>query len=1572
MNKSKKRLTSFSIVIIMTLTLILDVTPALTFAQENEVTLGERLLNAAKSKFTSTDLLWGVEEVKNEDVRAEENPEEVVRVIVELENKPATLLLDDGIQPTEDMIEDVILAQEPIKDIVEEISGEEVRHSYGNLINGFSIEVKRKDIDEIQSIEGVSNVSETIVYYPDMSSAKDYTEVLSVWNDYGFRGEGLVVSVIDTGIDYTHKDMVLTDASTAKLSSDDIELDYGKYYTEKVPYGYNFADKDDLVIDTSGSMHGMHVAGIIGANASEEDVLNNSGIDGVAPEAQVLAMKVFSNNGEVTGAYSDDIIAAIEASVSLGSDVINMSLGSTAGFRDATSPDQVAIKNATDDGVICVVSAGNSTTTIDPYILEGVSDTSTVGSPGIAADALQVASSDNAYVQLSAFTALVNGEKHYMGYTETDVSPLDVFAQDKELEIVYAGTGKPEDLSAVDVKGKIALIVRGDIAFADKQVNAQKAGAAGVIIYNSGSDNSYINMATDPSLTIPAIFITASDGKLLKDNIETTRLLFNNKVVKAANLTANEMSKFTSWGPTPDLQFAPQITAPGGSIYSTLNSDRYGSMSGTSMAAPHVAGATALIIQALKSQGLELEGRELVEYVKKTIINTAEPLIENTAFSEKLPYSPRRQGSGIIQTKSALENSVIVVGEDGEATISLKEIDEKTEFTLTLTNYANEDKSFSVGSEYEVLTAFSPSMIGRDYLANYVPFDTVAEGATLTFDKEEITVPANGTAVVKATLNVPLDSVSNNFVEGFINLNSIDESNPDLVVPYMGYYGDWEEEAIIDGLVWDDNNVILSPSFVVTEALGDYYYLGVKGNDSNGKPIISPESIAISPNGDEYFDNIIPAFYLLRNAKEIKLDLLDESGNVIQSNLQIGRKLRRKVVANAGGTSPSVYGALGWDGTVYNKKTGEYEIAQEGQYSLKYSAKVDGGDTYQETVIPVEVDLTPISSNLISDTSVDNTNYSLELNFNGELESGNLISLLLEVNGEEVDIYTLEGDTLTANLSLKNNKINVIKVATLDNAGNIGEETYEVGVGSYNAEVSFTNFGEGTEFTTDKVTVEGTYIGDVARVLVNGVDADFVGDGVFYTNLSLEQGKNTFNFTFLDSQGKVVATKIYRVYCYSEDPVVEIFGLHLTGDNVHYTPDGKVTVKGRFVDPDSIFKVRINGEVVPTTDITVETERSTVATYKQFEYEVLAANGEVINVSVKDDYGNSFEYKINVVVDPELPVIDVQNVVDGYYYNKSVTPELLNEENYISYNATLNGEAYNFEEVTEEGEYELVVSVIGLNTIENTKTYKFVIDKTNPSITINNVENNGFYNSNVVPKFEFSEDVVSYITLNGEEYNGEAIVDDGNYELVVTAVDKALNITTKILTFTIDKVAPVITTNIVNGMKYDKTVVAEFTFSKDVEYVVTLNGESYNGGDISAEGNYTLVVTATDKAGNVTILTRTFEIALPTPAGEVENPTEKPNPGDGENPSTDLPVVDDKDNGNNSGTNSGNNGTGSGNGTNQGKLPGKGDGNQSNNKLPITGGNNTNIILSFAGLLSLIGVTLFVYKKKKIDIDKTE
>ena len=163
---------------------------------EKENFLRTELLQNLKSEINEGDKFSNIKQLKEEDIenlslKESGNPEERVRVIVELKEKPATLKLEDGEQPTKEQIQEVKDDQKPIQEDVEEKTGEEVRHTYGNLINGFSMEVKRKEIDEIKTVDGVQNVKEVNKYYLDMSTAKELTQTLDVWKDYGYKGEGL-------------------------------------------------------------------------------------------------------------------------------------------------------------------------------------------------------------------------------------------------------------------------------------------------------------------------------------------------------------------------------------------------------------------------------------------------------------------------------------------------------------------------------------------------------------------------------------------------------------------------------------------------------------------------------------------------------------------------------------------------------------------------------------------------------------------------------------------------------------------------------------------------------------------------------------------------------------------------------------------------------------------------------------------------------------------------------------------------------------------------------------------------------------------------------------------------------------------------------------------------------------------------------------------------------------------------------------------------------------------------------------------------------------------------------------
>ena len=161
----------------------------------------------------------------------------------------------------------VIAAQASVKAAVEQVTQQTAGESYGYVVNGFSTKVRVVDIPKLKQIAGVKTVTLAKVYYPTDAKANSMANVQAVWSNYKYKGEGTVVSVIDSGIDPTHKDMRLSDDKDVKLTKSDVEkftntAKHGRYFNSKVPYGFNYADNNDTITDdTVDEQHGMHVAG---------------------------------------------------------------------------------------------------------------------------------------------------------------------------------------------------------------------------------------------------------------------------------------------------------------------------------------------------------------------------------------------------------------------------------------------------------------------------------------------------------------------------------------------------------------------------------------------------------------------------------------------------------------------------------------------------------------------------------------------------------------------------------------------------------------------------------------------------------------------------------------------------------------------------------------------------------------------------------------------------------------------------------------------------------------------------------------------------------------------------------------------------------------------------------------------------------------------------------------------------------------------------------------------------------------------------------------------------------------
>ena len=371
---------------------------------------------------------------------------------------------------------------------------------------------------------------------PQSIESDEIITVPQTWKQ-GYKGEGMVVAVIDSGLDVNHEVLRITDPSKAKFKNqEEIEaakkaagIDYGKWYNDKVVYAYDYFDGTDNIKEAERDSHGMHVTGIATGNP-DKVAGNGEKIYGVAPEAQVMFMRVFSDRQKTTG--SALYVKAIDDAVALGADTINMSLGSTTGSTVNADSDIVdAIKRARAKGVSVLISAGNSNSFGNGYSRPSAEnpDYGLVGNPSTVEDSISVASINNNIITTEVFEVkglegnaeLDNGKFDYSkSATDTD------FEKGKEYEYVSVGLGKEDDFKDLDLTGKLALIQRGEIPFTEKIANALHHGAVGALVYNN-VEGSNLGMSIDgDAKKIPSVFISKRYGEALKAG--SYKVVFNN------------------------------------------------------------------------------------------------------------------------------------------------------------------------------------------------------------------------------------------------------------------------------------------------------------------------------------------------------------------------------------------------------------------------------------------------------------------------------------------------------------------------------------------------------------------------------------------------------------------------------------------------------------------------------------------------------------------------------------------------------------------------------------------------------------------------------------------------------------------------------------------------------------------------------------------------------------------------------------------------------------------------------------------------------------------------------------
>ena len=863
-----------------------------------------------------------------------------------------------------------------------------VQREYDNALVGFALRAPAGSLDAIRASSGVraaflereGHVSDVAAMDAEGGTRASQAEgqdpanlsaqLMMRTDQVTQKGEGKVIAVIDTGVDMTHPAFTGAMPDNVALSEDQVQAlvphlgagKSGQYMSEKFPFAYDYADDDvDAAPREGGSgFHGTHVAGIAAANADK--------IVGTAPDAQIIVGKV--TRSEDDALLDSALLAALDDMVVLRPDVINLSLGWTAGMdNEADSVYDTVYKKLQEEGITVNAAAGNAFSTGYgnnsgkglPYASDP--DTSVMDEPATYPSVVAVGSVENALIR-NAFTAAgmdigyqrsrgMNGEK--VAYF-SDL-PAGTY------EYVDAGFASEEDVAALKEKfpnglsGKIALVSRGKMTYQKKVENLYDLHPAGVLVYNNVSVGSLIimNLTTQD---VPAAFISQADGQAMLAAADHHLTIAEGQVLPQS--TTYEASEFSSWGVSPDLRLKPEIAAPGGNVFSAIPNGAYEQTSGTSMATPQMAGISAIVLQRVQSDPMfaSMSARQKADVVQNLIMGTARPLTDAAQTSGAL-YSPRKQGAGLVDALAATTSSVYptVVGaaEPSRPKADLGDGTKGWHFDVTLHNLGAAPATYELSSQAlsEIVdggffTEHSSDWRGRGVEVTYSGAASAsAEGAT-------VTVPASGEATVGVDI-VPgsefasyvADNTPNGtFLDGFVRFASKAEGQPDLAVPYLGFYGDWGKAPIFDALA-STGGAHTRASEIVNGTTGDSlgYNPLIKVADRTGKP--NPQRYVISRSAASGAPTVLePRTGTLRSVHTLTSTYVNEAGETVFSVTNHRNWKSIYLTSTEENTWVEAY----HDSTAFDANAEKFARMPDGAYTLRIAAANDGPSRAEQSI----------------------------------------------------------------------------------------------------------------------------------------------------------------------------------------------------------------------------------------------------------------------------------------------------------------------------------------------------------------------------------------------------------------------------------------------------------------------------------------------------------------------------------------------------------------------------------------------------------------------------------------------
>ena len=568
-------------------------------------------------------------------------------------------------------------------------------------------------------------------------------------------GAGKVVAIIDTGVDMSHPAFSGALHGTPAIDSSKgaaLAQQVGKsgtYVSEKFPFAYDYADGDN---DASpAGAHGTHVAGITAANGDQ--------IMGIAPDAQIIVAKVARSRGG--GIPDSALLGALDDMADIKPDVVNMSLGRTAGMDSAADTLFAGVyEKLQEKGITLDVAGGNEfqagygnkSGKNLPYASDP--DSSTLGEPGSFAPVVTVASIENA---------------------------------------------------------------------------------------RNGANGNY------------------------------------------------KMSDFSSWGVSPDMRLKPEVTAPGGNIYSSVPGGGYQYKSGTSMATPQITGVSAVVLERVQNDPLfsSMSARQKADVVQNLIMGTAVPVADPNAGSGAY-YSPRKQGAGLVNVQAATTSSVYpTVNGATDASRPKADLGDGTKgwhFDVTLHNLSGTAATYDLSAQ-----ALSENISGGLFTGSSTDWN--GKGVSVSFSNNSVTVPAKGEATVGIDVTpgsqfaqwVSANAPSGTFLDGFVRFTARTNGQSDMTVPYLGFYGSWAKPAIFDQMVSEGDGHAASSAIYNGQngSLLGYNPL-VKGKEREGRPnadryVVSRSTVSGAPTA------ITPRTGTLRSVHTMTTTYANEAGKSVAS-----------------------------------------------------------------------------------------------------------------------------------------------------------------------------------------------------------------------------------------------------------------------------------------------------------------------------------------------------------------------------------------------------------------------------------------------------------------------------------------------------------------------------------------------------------------------------------------------------------------------------------------------------------------------------------------------------------------